>query len=69
LCTGVAQRRILHRPSREREAHHHGEADQRNAADFTQPALQNCAELAGKCGHPVKAALDHRHRCSCFPSA
>ena len=59
---GVAERRVIHRPGGQRQRRHHGETDERNAADFAQPPAQNDAELAGEKGHPVEAAVDHRHR-------
>ena len=59
---GVAQRRVVHRPGGERERRHHGEAEQRNAAEFAQAPPQHGAEMAGEEGHAVEAAIDHRHR-------
>ena len=59
---GVAERGIAHRPGGERQRRHHGETDERDAAELAQPPPQNGAELAGEEGHPVKAAVDHRHR-------
>ena len=61
-CVGrVAQRRIVHRPGRERERRHHGEADERDPAHLAQPPLQDGAELAGEEGYSVEAAVDQRH--------
>ena len=39
-------------------------AGRRNADKLAQPPSQCDAEMAGQSGHAVKAAVDHRHRCT-----
>ncbi len=58
----VAQRRVAHRPGGECQRRHHGEADHADTADLAQPPPHDGAKLDGQVGHPIKAAIDHRHR-------
>ncbi len=60
----VAERGVIHGPGRERECRHHRETEESDAAHFAQPPPESGAELAGEKGHPVKAAVDHRHAIS-----
>ena len=54
----------MHRPARERERRHHGETQEGDAAYLAQSPPEDGAELAGEKGHPVEAAVDHRHAIS-----
>ena len=58
---GMAERRILHRPGREREREQGRDHDQREPAKLAQSPAQRVAQGLGKEGQAVKTAIDCRH--------
>ena len=58
---GMAERRVVHRPGREREREQGRDQEQRESAQLAQPPAQRVAQRLGKEGQTVKAAVDCRH--------